>query len=176
MSIQNMNQFNMGAIKGSLASIPNPVTLSAQINPNSTDTLYPGSAVKLTSGVSSETVLVDLAAQADIAFGFVVWTPKKSSFTAGNAVEIALPNSVMNMESSGAIGRGNQVEFVPASTRVVQSSGTNKPSGIALDIATATGQLIRVLIKTGMEFSSSSSCRSSSSSSCRSSSSSSSST
>lgn len=163
---QNMNQFSQGPVKGQISATPNPVTLSAQINPNSSDTLVPGSAVKLTAGVSGETILVDLCSATDVPWGYVIWSPKKSSFTAGNEVEVALPNSVITLESDAAIGRGNQVEFVPTGNRVKIAAGTNPISGICLDIATAAGQLVRVQIKESLFYSSSSSsCRSSSSSS-----------
>lgn len=164
---QNMNQFAQTPIKGSIAAIVNPTTLSVQIDINSGSTLYAGSAVKLVAGTAN-TILVDLAIATDTIFGFIIYNPKKGSFTAGDTVEIALPNSVIYLESYGAFNRGQNLEYYATGTRVTVSAGTNPIVGTALDTSTASGQLVRVYVRTVAEFSSSSSsssCKSSSSSS-----------
>ena len=173
-SVQQLNQFGQKPLKGEVAAIPNPVTLSAQIDPSSSGTLYAGDAVRLVSGTSA-TILVDTVAATGTVFGFVIRNPKKSSYTAGDAVEIALPNSVILLEAYSTISRGNNVEWYPGGNRVKTHAGVNTICGTCLDMSTATGDLVRVLVRTVLEYSSSSSCRSSSSS-CRSSSSSSKST
>jgi hypothetical protein len=171
---QQLNQFGQKPLKGEVAAIPNPVTLSAQIPYDSASTLYAGDAVRLMSGASS-TILVDTVLAAGVTFGFIIRNPKKSSFTAGDAVEVALPNSVILLEGYSTISRGNQVEWYPTGHQVRASQGTNPIVGTCLDTCSATGDLIRILVRTVLEYSSSSSSRSSSSSSRSSSSSSSSS-
>lgn len=171
MSIyQNMNQFAQTQIKGTIAAIVNPVTLSVQIDPASQSTLYAGSAVKLQGGASNQ-ILVDLAAATDSTFGFIIYNPKKDIFVAGDVVEIALANSVIVLEAYASITRGNNLEFYPTGNRVKQNAGVNPICGQALDNAAGTGSLLRVLVRTVAEYSSSSSsssCRSSSSSSSKS--------
>ena len=165
---QNQNQFAMGPIKGGLSAVPNPATISCQITTASASTFYGATAVKLISGTAN-TILVEKAAATDQIFGFVILQPKKPSHTAGGKVEIALSGSVMEMESGGAFNRGQMLEIVASGDKVIVYGNVNSPIGIALDTASATGQLVRVLIRSMDEnyssSSSSSSCRSSSSSS-----------
>jgi len=142
---QNMNQIEQTAIKGSIAAIVNPVTLSAQVDPASVDTIVAGDAVKLSTAVGN-TILVDKCAATDAPIGYVIYNPKKDSFIAGNALEIALPSSIIYLESSGTVTRGDEVEFVVSGSKVMTSAGVNPISGTALD--TATNGLVRVLVKT----------------------------
>lgn len=169
---QNMNQFNQTPTKGMVANKPNATTLACQITADSANTFYPGTIVKLIDG-TSETILIEKAAATDPCFGAVIFSPKRSSWTAGMTVEVALPGSIMHMESSEAINRGQRVEQVASGDKVAQYDGSNVTCGIALDKVTAENKLMRVLISTMAEYSSSSSS-SCSSSSCSSSSSSSS--
>lgn len=164
---QNMNQFTMGPIKGSVAHTPGQNVLSAQVSKDSVNTLKAGSAVKLMSG-AGEAIQVDKAAATDDIFGFVVFNPKKNSYTATDALEVALPGTVMNMEAQAAFNRGQSLEYVASGDLVKAYAGVNSPIGVALDTASAAGKIARVLIRVESEYSSSScssSCRSSSSSS-----------
>jgi len=168
---QNMNQFSQQPIKGAVSAVPNPTVIPCQIDPNSEDTFYPGTGVRLVAG-TGKTVLVVKAAATEEKFGFVVWNPKKSSFTAGDAVEVAMPGSVMYMEAAAAFNRGQSLEQVVTGDKVqAVSAAANDRIGLALDTAAAAGDLVRVYLRGVFQYSSSS-C--SSSSSCRSSSSSSS--
>lgn len=177
---QNLNQLAETPVKGMLAGIVNPATISAQIYDGSTNTLVAGDLVDFVA-VKGNMIIVDKAVGGSTgSLGFVVYSPKKNKYTAGDAIEVAMSNSVIYLESAGAIQRGHPVEFVATGSLVKSALWVNPCVGRALDIATAANQLVRVLV--GLEptesessSSSSSSCRSSSSSSssCRSSSSSS---
>lgn len=171
---QSLNQFGQKPLKGTVAAVPNPTTLSVQVSPSSSNTLYPGDMVRLVEG-NSATILVDLCtAVSDQMIGFVIRSIKHASFTAGDALEIAMEDSVVLLEAYGAITRGNKVEWYPAGRQVQYCHGVNSAVGTALDVASATGDLIRVLLATTDAYSSSCSSSCCSSSSCRSSSSSSS--
>ncbi len=160
---QFMNQFKQSHIKGEVALIPNPVTMSVTVYSSSTSTIYAGSAVRLIN-YTSKSVLVDLCAAANAELGFVIYNPKKNVYRAGDTMEIALPNSVMWLECGETIHRGSLVEWYPGWHCVVNSAGTNPIVGVALDDGVYQG-LIRVLIESIVEFSSSSSSSSKSSSS-----------
>jgi hypothetical protein len=171
---QSLNQFGMKPLKGTVAASPNPTTLSVQVQPNSTETIYAGDAVRLYGGTSA-TILVDFcSAVSDQVIGFVIRNIKKASFTAGDALEIAMEQSVILLEAYGSINRGQKVEWYPTGHQVKACAGVNSAVGTALDVASATGDLIRVMVAQTDAYSSSSSSCCSSSSSCRSSSSSSS--
>lgn len=164
---QNQNQITQGANKGDLSAIPNPSTISCNITTASASTFYAGTAVVLIAGTANA-ILVDKATATSQIFGFVIRNPRKPSHTAGGKVEVALPGSVMNMESGASFNRGQLVEYSAANDQVIAYAGVNTAIGVALDNATAANQLVRVLIRTVIDYSSSSSsssCRSSSSSS-----------
>ena len=175
-----LNQLQETPVKAGLSAITNASTLSAQIDPASTATIVAGDLVKFTHS-DGNTIVVDKAAATDQnPLGFVLYSVKKNSYKPGDAIEVALPGSVLWLESYGVIERGYPVEYRASGSRVTRCVGSNEMVGQALDNATATGQLIRVLvlIQALHSFSSSSvssSSRSSSSSSKSSSSSSSSS-
>ena len=164
---QNMNQFAQSPLKGDLAKIVNPSTISAQVDIGAASALVAGTMVKLTTS-TGHTILVDTAAATtQNPLGFVIYSPKKDSWTGGDALEIAMNGSVIYLEAAEAISRGRSLEYVASGAKVRASRGSNPVIGIALDNATATGGLIRVLvdIETYPSQSSSSSSRSSSSSS-----------
>lgn len=164
---QNMNQFGMGPLKGMVSHLPGANVVAAQLTIASSNTLKAGSAVKLISGVAN-TILVEKAGANDDIFGFVVFNPKKNSYSAGDSVDIACPGTTMIMESQAAFNRGQSLEIVATGDLVKAYAGSNTPCGVALDQASAANQLVRVLIRVESEYSSSSSsssCRSSSSSS-----------
>lgn len=165
---QNLNQFAMTAIKGGLAQSPSGSVLSCQIATNSGSTFYGGTAVKLIAGTSQQ-ILVEKTAATEAIFGFVIYNPKKpSGNTAGDTIEVALPGSIMYMESSASFNRGQLVEQVATGDKVAAYAGVNTTVGVALDTSSGANQLVRVMIRTVAEYSSSSSsssCRSSSSSS-----------
>ena len=162
MARQFLNQLTQGPVKGQVSHLTNPTTISAQIDLASVSTIYAGAAVKLVSR-TAKTIVVDLCAASDAVFGYVVYGPKKNSHTAGESIEVLLSNSVLYVEAFDAINRGNQIEFYPTGALVKKAMGTNPVSGVALDNA-AAGGLLRIIVRTVAEYSSSSSCSCSSSS------------
>lgn len=138
-----INQFSQTPLKGAVAALLNDTTISAQIDPASIATLYAGSRVKLTTAVGS-TILIDKCANADEGIGFIPYTPKKDTFVAGDPVEICLSFSILWMEASGAVARGEQLEGVATGDKVKTNAG-NPVCGIALDNA-SDGDIFRVLV------------------------------
>jgi hypothetical protein len=165
--VQQLNQFAQKTLKGEVAAIPNPATLSCIMYPSSSNILYAGDAVVLYPGTSNQ-IMVDLAAATDVPFGIVIRNPKKASFEAADALEIALPGSVVVVESYSTFNRGQNLTWYPTGLQFKAAVSGSPSFGIALDTSTATGQLVRMYVRSGADFSSSSSsssCRSSSSSS-----------
>lgn len=142
-----MNQMAQTPLKAQLAAIFNANTLPVMIDPEQSGTLYAGDFVKLVNA-TGKNILVQKAAATDSPFGVIIFTPKKQSYVAGDAVEVACDMSVVFLESAGVIARGANVEFYPTGSKVLSTGGVNPVCGIALDNATAAGQLIRVLCRT----------------------------
>ncbi len=160
---QSLNQLNQTPVKGDLKAVPSPETVSCQILPTSSNSFVAASPVKLISGTSQQ-LLVDLAGNTDSILGFIIYSPRKNQYKAADRIEVAMKGSVMEMESGAAFNRGQMLEFVSAGTLVIAYKGVNSFIGKALDQASAANQLVRVLIDTSLEESSSSSSKSSSSS------------
>lgn len=142
---QNMNQFAQTPLKGSAALNTVANTVSVQVDPASVATIVAGDAVKLVDKVST-TIIVDKCANTDAVFGYVLYTPKKAKFVAGDALECAIAGSILYLEASGSIARGANIEFVASTSTVITAAGTNPVSGVALD-KVSSGQLVRVHTK-----------------------------
>lgn len=150
MQYQNMNQVAQTAIKGRTSLLPAANVMSVQIDPSSIQTLYPASAVVLTTATANIPT-VDKSTPAQNIFGFICWNPKKpNGWTANAKVEIALPGTIMEMESAASFNRGQILDQVVLNDQVQSHSGYNTPIGIALDNATGANQLVRVYIQIGL--------------------------
>ena len=140
-----MNQFNLTPLKGRTALVPNQPTIPVMIDTGSVNTLVPGDHVVLTT-TAGPTIYVDKATAAQVTFGVVAYTPKKSTFTAKDAVEIVLTGSIMWGQAHNSVTRGDQLEFYPTGSKLMTNAG-NPVCGIALDSAT-DGNLFRYIVLT----------------------------
>lgn len=145
---QNINQFSMTSQQGQIDLPYSGAVLSCQVAASQATALVPGQAVKLADVAGGVPKVVSIASDADDVFGFVVLNLKDSEYAAGARLEIAIGMGVMYMTSGAAITRGAKIEVNDADTTVITNAGTNPVSGTAIDKATASGQLIRVMITT----------------------------
>lgn len=152
---QNMNQFAQAPMLGAVDLIPTPNTVSAQILPTSEATaIQQGSAVKLvpTSTTASGAILVDVQTGATDAmiFGVIPYNERKNLYSAGDFIE-AVRSGYMYMLTSAAVRRGYPVAIAAATgsadpTVSEDTTSGHYVAGIAIDEATASGQLIRISI------------------------------
>ena len=150
---QNQNQFAQAPMLGQVSEIPNPDVVSALFNPSSSAVLQNGSAVKLITGTSPGILIDAVSGPTDgPVFGVVTYNLRKNLYTAGDVVEVAANGSYVQLESSAAIARGAKVVSTAATTgndptvATVSSASTQYITGVAVDTATASGQLLRVKI------------------------------
>ena len=141
-----MNMIAPGNIKGFVDKVYSAFTLGAMVAPASVNTLVPGDAVILSTVAGTGVLCVDKAAATDTAFGVVVYEVKKNSYTAGEALSIALPGSVILMEAQTTITRGDSLEFVASGSLVKTNAGSNPVLGQALDSSSGAGKLVKVLL------------------------------
>lgn len=146
----NINQFAQTTVQGQLDLLFPGGVISGQVDSTQAVPLIAGQAVKMTSTSGGLPKFVGLTSNSDKTFGFVSRNLKDVSFPAYSNFELAWTDSVMWMSSGAAISRNSNVEVVFSSNTVITSAGFNPVIGIALDTATGSGQLIRVLIKTPM--------------------------
>lgn len=146
---QNQNQFAQTPLLGQvdLGSGPNNI-VSARIDPSSSATaaqMQAGVPFKIVD-VQANDIIVDVAAITDMAFGVIVYNPRKNQYAVGDIVELACRGSVVYMETSAAIARGANVQAATATGLVATRASTNYRVGKMLDKPTAANQLARVLI------------------------------
>lgn len=144
MSTINVNQFSQVAIKGMLAKDVCSGVVSGIVD----TTAYPGMPVKISTGAYNKPVPVFTpTSTSEEPFGVIIYNARKSTLVANDAVEIAFCGGpVIWMESAAAITAGVAVELANATNITVQTFSAGKQVGVALDGASASGQLIRVIV------------------------------
>jgi hypothetical protein len=111
-----------------------------------TDKIESGDVViPLTSGVSSLPIVDEMTVNTVAPFGIVVYNNKKNTYEAGEVLEIARDGSVVWVEAGEAIARNAAVEFTVLTKRVA-TVASGKRVGYALDVASAAGDLIRIVV------------------------------
>lgn len=110
--------------------------------------LVPGDVVKL-KDVAGDTIAVEkIAATTDLPFGMVEYESAKGNlYHTKDMLTIASDYSIITCEASAAISAGAKVMPVIAGQKVAAATATNYAIGIALNKATANGDIIRVLLQ-----------------------------
>lgn len=142
------NQFRPSAIQGMLDLKFGGAVVSAQIDVSTAGGLVPGTAVKVVDSAGGVPKVVEIAADSDEVFGFIVYDQLHPTFDAYDPVEIALVNggACIFMTADAAIARNAVVCPVISGIEVKTSAGGGRDVGRAYDKASAALQLIRVLL------------------------------
>lgn len=146
----SLNAFSQETAKGKLELTPNMNTFSAKVTAGSDVTLEPGMAVELDAS-STSSVLTVKPVSSGLIFGFIPLVHKNNAIgltsTKADLIEIASKNCVMVMETEEAISRGDYVKYNATYVTVEEAdTAADAIVGIALDTASAKGDLIRVFI------------------------------
>ncbi len=142
----NPNAFDQtGVIRGFIDwSIQKSGVLSAMVSANQATALKPGDPVKLDSAATGNTPQFVAAAASDAKAFYVTASENKSSFVAGDIIEVAGHfGPIMWMLAEATIAMGATVE--QNANGNVQTLNTGKPRGMALLNGT-TGNAVPVLI------------------------------
>lgn len=143
----NQNQFELKPLKGALdLAINSTRVISGVVSANQATALLPGQRVKLDTTAQVFTPSFVAAGDNEAAIGVVVYNSRNaSSLTAGRPVEVAGAfGPVMWMEAGSTFAAGDTV--YQTGVTVDSTSGSHKKAGIALDGASAIGDLCRVII------------------------------
>lgn len=145
MANLNINQFSQVPVRGQTdLQISKSGVISAQISANQATALNPGDWVKLDSANTSPVPQLVASAVGDTGLGCLIYDVKRSSFSAGDYVEVAgLFGTVIWLVAGGTIAPGAAVEDNGSDQVVTKSANAQK--GIALDPGT-TGNLLRVML------------------------------
>ena len=145
---QNLNQFQQTAERGQIALLTaNSPVISAIVDSSEAGTLKAGDAVKLVSTSTGIPHVVKVGNSDTSLLGFVVFNPvKNEGIVAHDRVEIAITGAFMYMVASAAIYAGVAVDYAYATGKVA-TANSGLECGVALDAASADGDLIRVAVK-----------------------------
>ncbi len=146
MASPNINAFKPLPIKGDTTLPRTGMVITARTKSDELIPLIPGQAVKIVDSEGGVPEMTALTASTDAAFGVVLYNIKNVNFPANEAFELGMRNTVVYMEASAAIARGAYVTFNYLTNKVSTALLQAPVLGIALDKATADGDLIRVIL------------------------------
>ena len=133
-------------IKGRRVLPANTESISGIVDASQADALLPGDPVKIVA-TSQGLPHFAKAGVGDVVAGFVEWNVIRPSYAAGKICQISMAGNVMYMEAGAAIQAGSLVNVTDLTNVLVgAAAGSGSKLGIALEAATAAGQLIRVKI------------------------------
>lgn len=153
VSAQSQNQFAQSTIIGFVDMPFNFNTFSAQVDVSQTlEDVRPGDPLKMVNSAGGVPKLIKLAAATNIPWAIANYNIKNPSFPAGAPLEVSASGNVMWMVATAAISRQSKVcPVLTQSGGVVAATGSSALAiiGVALDKASAAGDLIRVQIDLG---------------------------
>lgn len=144
----NQNQFAQTPVLGQVDFTVSPNIKSVKINPDTEATvLQSGQAFKIVD-VSGPEIIVDVAAENELAYGVAIYNPKKNIFTAGQTIDLGCVGTVIYLEVSAAIARGASVALDPTGPTVATANpATQAQIGECLDKPSAAATLARIEIR-----------------------------
>lgn len=133
-------------VKGRRVLPANTDSISGIVDASQADALLPGDPVKIVATTKGLPHFAK-AGVGDVIAGFVEWNVIRPSYSAGKICQISMTGNVMYMEAAGAVEAGALVNITNLTTVVVgAAAGAGSKIGLALEAASAAGQLIRVKI------------------------------
>lgn len=133
-------------IKGRKVLPANTESMSGIIDSSVEGSIVPATPMKIVATSAKLPHFVP-AASGDVVAGFLEWNVIRTAYTKDTLCQISQATNVMYMEASGAISAGVNVTMDSLSNITVKAAGSSDPViGLALEAATASGQLIRVKI------------------------------
>lgn len=133
-------------IKGRKVLPANTESYSGIIDSAVVGNVVPGTPMKIVA-TSAKLPHFAPAGSGEVVAGFLEWNVIRSAYVADTLCQVSPATNVMYMEASGAISAGVAVTMDSLSNITVKAAGVSDPViGLALEAATAAGQLIRVKI------------------------------
>lgn len=146
---QELNAFVPHRVRGELMDWGlNAMQMEVEIDASETGKVYAGDAVKIVSTSTGKLKVVPIT-QADAAFGFVLFNPKKEAYVAGDICTILVKDGVLNCVTEDAINAGVTVYFKVADGSITSTQPTNAIAiGKTMEKVSAVsgGGFVKVLI------------------------------
>ena len=144
MSVFQLNQFKLTNILGELMN-PGGNTISGRLISTLSGSVKAGDVLKLAATEAGDAPVFDKAVSGDSGHGVVLFQAKKATFVANDMVELTLAGGIISMAANGTINRGSLVSWNSVSGLLQSTSGNY--IGYALDVANASGDIIRVFVQ-----------------------------
>lgn len=147
----SQNQFTLSTLKGTLDS---GTSITCQYHSASpADAISAGEFVMLADVASASAPAVSVVQKgvdrASKYLGMVLTNPLKAAWLPGDKLEVAILGTIAMVEAGSALASGASLGYDPATPGVVIGAGPGESVvGIAMEKATAAGQLIRCLVLT----------------------------
>lgn len=142
MSFQ-LNQFKLTNSVGEVMNV-NPSTIAVRFSSSLVGTVKAGDVVKFSATEVGDLPVVVQAVSGDSGDGVVLFNAKKATYAANDVTEIAMDGSMVTMTAGTAINRRVLVAWNSVSLSLQSTSGNYL--GYTLDIATTTGDIVRVFV------------------------------
>lgn len=144
MSFQ-LNQFGLTDHAGEKMN-PSGLVISARVSADIGSGLYleGGQAAKFVAAEVGDLPVITKISAGEAGDGVVLFNMQKSKRYANERVELAMVGSIVGMVASTAMNRNTKVAYNPSTGYVASTTGTR--IGTTIDIASATGDIVRVLI------------------------------
>lgn len=147
----NQNQFSITTLKGTLDSGSSITCQYSSADP--ADPISAGEFVMLADVAAAVAPAVSVVKKgvdrASKYLGMVLTNPLKASWVSGDKLEVAILGTIAIVEAGSALASGVRLTYDPASPGVVLGAGPGESVvGIAMEKATAAGQLVRCLVLT----------------------------
>lgn len=145
----SINSFQLGIVAGAISLQGQGMVLTGRVSASQTPAIVAGQAVKLVTSSTTGGIpeVESLTSATDVPFGVAIYNIKDASYAARAKVELALRNTIIYMTAASAITQGSFVKFDYLTNKISLNTDSNIPSiGVALDRASADGDLIRVII------------------------------
>lgn len=147
----NLNQFSIAPAIGDLdlAHSTGESVVSVRFGyEDTTGDIEAGEGVKLSDLGANDTPGVPVVAirttELEPIYGVKIRNTKKAKVEGGDRFEVAVFGAVVRFKAAGAISRGAGVTLTLANIGEVKAVSTKTPLGVALDKASAAGDIIRV--------------------------------
>lgn len=146
----SMNAFGQSKLAGMVDLHMSINTVSVQFDSSQAGKCYFGQAVKMVDNAGGIPKVVACSADSDEVLGFVNYDAKTQFFEANSLAEISMKGNCIYLYALGPIGRGKQVTYNASPNGVVEAVGSSGKAivGWAYDKATASGQIIRIMVET----------------------------
>ena len=139
-----LNQFKLTNIAGETMS-PGSAVIAVRLSSTLSGTVKAGDVVKYNPTEVGDLPVVDKASSGDSGNGVILFNAKKATYAALDVTEMAIAGSIITMVANGTIGRNTLVGWNSVSGLIQSTTGNY--IGTTLDAATASGDIIRVLVQ-----------------------------